>query len=234
MHSSTPTIIQIITDESAYHDYFLALDAYEMMEKQLTWVIRGDVEDLKWRGKISQVSGKQVEHVFEVQYFTTAYAIAVRHYRDLTGQKDWFPASNDMQFATTIVNSSSNIKPLANNLHTVKSAYFRRGADKDPLSPNDPLIKYLDDAASEFQHLVDLYIKTNPNTLDFRQQLLDVLTKTPWYTGGWKDNLCQGGRIKFATNFKDADAEQYYADNIAPFDNNVFAPNAWGKVKKTK
>ena len=74
-----------------------------------------------------------------------------------------------------------------------------------------------------------------PLNVDFRVLLVKVLMQTTWYTGGWENYLCTGGGpITFATNFTDADAQQYYDDNVAPFDDNVFAPNAWGKVKKTK
>jgi len=236
--------MKIITDGPTSHAYFsVALDDYDLMERQLTWIIRGDVEDKKWWGKIKQVVGSQVEHVFEVQYFTIAFAIAVLRHRGSTNQIKWYPTSNDMQFAANIVNHGSNIKPLATKAHTDKSSYFRRGSSKEPLHQNDPLIKYLNDAATGkdgFKDLIDSIGKSlaemkaskdAPITIDFRITLLTVLAQTVWYKGGWEAYLCKSGPIKFATNFNNADADEYYGEYLAPFDDNVFAPNAWGKVK---
>lgn len=189
------------------------------------------------------MANSQVEHVFEVQYFTTAFAIAVRLHRGSIGQANWYPTSKDLQFATNIVNHGSNIKPLATQSHTVKSSYFRRGSIKEPLQPNNPLIQYLNNAATGkdgFKDLIDGYSKSlaemknekdAPTTIDFRITLLTVLSQTTWYKGGWEAILCKPGPIKFATNFNNADADQYYEEYLAPFDDNVFAPNAWGKVK---
>jgi len=244
--SDLDTVMRIIRDGKTYVEFFSpGLDDYELMEKQLTWVIRGDVEDQKYWKKIEEQAGSQVEHVFEVQYFTVAFVIAVRLHRDIVGKK-WYPTSSDMQFAANLVNHTSNIKPLAKDAHVVKTAYFRRGANR---SPTDLLVAYLDKAATEndgFRSLLNFYNATltkmkegqDPNAplnLDFRQKLLQVLMQTPWYTGGWEDYLRNSGRIAFATNFTDAIAQQYYDDNVAEFDDNVFASNAWGKVNsKTK
>jgi len=241
-----PPVMEIIRDGKTYFEFFSPhLDDYELMEKQLTWVIRGDVEDQKYWGKIKEQAGSQVEHVFEVQYFTVAFVIAVRFHRDTVGTK-WYPTSSDMQFATNLVNHTSNIKPLAKDLHVVKTAYFRRGAKQDPINL---LVDYLHKAATGdngFRAFLDLYNTTlakmkegqDPNAplnLDFRQELLQVLMQTPWYTGDWGAYLSKIGHSGFATNFTDEIAQHYYVDNVAAFDDNVFASNAWGKVySKTK
>jgi len=239
-------VMEIIRDGKTYVDFFSpSLDDYELMEKQLTWVIRGDVEDQKYWGKIKEEAGSQVEHVFEVQYFTVAFVIAVRLHRDAVGKK-WYPTSSDMQFAANLVNHTSNIKPLAKDVHAVKTAYFHRGAKRDP---TNLLVDYLDKATTGdygFRALLDHYntILTEtkegqdpnaPLNLDFRQGLLQVLMQTPWYTGDWGAYLSKSGHSGFATNFTNPIAQQYYNDNVAEFDDNVFASNAWGKVySKTK
>ena len=130
--------------------------------------------------------------------------------------------------ASSLGSTSSNNCPLT---HTAS------------LDPTDPLIDYLNKAAdgdSGFRALLNSVSQSLANdqnpplNLDFRVKLVQVLMQTSWYAGGWETYLCTGGPITFATNFTNADAQEYYDDNVAPFDDNVFAPNAWGKVKKTK
>lgn len=61
-----------------------------------------------------------------------------------------------------------------------------------------------------------------------------VLAETTRCKGAWEQTFYKDVQsVTSADNLRNSDALQYYEDYLAPFDDNVFAPNAWGPVKKS-
>jgi len=229
--------------ETRYKTFVDDPDAYAHIAEQLVWVVRGDmVKRVKENNIKKAPGGSQLEHVFEVQYFAIAFILTVRCYRDSIKEQRWFPAADDIHLAANIVNNVANVKPYPNTDHALKSGYFRMGS-KAVLELHSPLIRYLNDAATDkdvgFAQLVNNYDTAlwqqaasggTPKPLNIKFQLgfLEILKATPWYRGGWENIIFHSGTsVQFASNATDWVKESYYREIAENFDQDVFAPNAF-------
>ncbi|KAH9477232.1 hypothetical protein JR316_0011151 [Psilocybe cubensis] len=160
--------------------------------------IRDDISKLILIRPHMKVRGHQIDHVFELQYFVSAFLFTVGLYIMTTGDVTFKPDVTDISLAVTIINSESNVCALVNRKHKFKREFFRASetkefyGDEDTITANlDTLLEYMCTYSSRFSAYLTELSKTILAKPDihtpFKTMFIANLLLTPWCQGMmWK------------------------------------------------